>query len=333
MVIDAEFYEKSTLESDFGTVIQVNGNNNITIDDELSEDSKNPVQNKVITAKINLIENDLNNVSKDFNDHKNDFDSRISEIDKLQKLQGGKIFALEEGKQDKLVLDELPAKNSTKFVNSGGVYNGLQNLNNQISDTLTYFEQYMDVKHVSKEDFGEIDKVLDGIIEIQEDLRDGNISVSDSTDVTIAEITLEEDTVSIEITSETFTDISKVKDLIITFQIAKATTKSTKPLYMRFKNADVASDNPVVAVIGNTSGGWAHDGYILKGIFYSSCVGANRMCIAPYNLGANGQIAVDLCTTINVAPVKISAITIAPSLATELIPKGSIIKIEGRVTK
>lgn len=62
---------------------------NITVDSQLSLDSTNPVQNKVITERIIELEND---------------------------------------KQDKLTIDETPTQNSENPISSGGVYDMFENI-------------------------------------------------------------------------------------------------------------------------------------------------------------------------------------------------------------
>lgn len=183
-------------------------------------------------------------------------------------------------------------------------------LSNYIVGQIISFEERADTKYVLKEE-------LDGT------------ETGGYADVTIADITLDEDAASVKITSETFADISKVRDLIITFAIAKPIESNTaeNPLYVKF-NAVTA------AVIGKQASGWAHNSYILNGTVTSFCIGTNRMCIAPMVFGANNIITYDLNTVKNLLPATLNSIEIVPANPQGLsITKGSVIKIEGRVAK
>lgn len=150
-------------------------------------------------------------------------------------------------------------------------------------------------------------------------------------DVTIADITLEEDVVSIDITRDDFADVDKVTDLIITFEIAIpnpiSSNTATNPLYVKFNGI-------TAAVIGKQVSGWAHEKYVLNGTLVSLNIGTSRMCIAPTALGANNTINYALGTVKNLLPATLNSIEIVPANPSELpIPAGSKIKIEGRVTK
>ena len=115
----------------------------IAVDTELSDTSTNPVQNKVITERIIALEND---------------------------------------KQDKLVLDELPTENSANFVNSGGIAAEFKNFSTgydqYIDNMLDQFEQEMDKKHVLKEEFNslstEFSEILAGLHTYAETLKGGD---------------------------------------------------------------------------------------------------------------------------------------------------------------
>ena len=154
-------------------------------------------------------------------------------------------------------------------------------------------------------------------------------------DVTIDDITLEEDTLSIEITSTTFADINKVTDLIITFEVAKPAEGNTadNPLYVRFNGS-------LAAVIGKTANGWANTGYIMQGKLFSTQVKDVRICLAQHTLAANGTSGYTMQTTLNPLSSVINSIQIIPYYNTDnkedtvyLIPKGTKVKIVGRVVK
>ena len=223
------------------------------------------------------------------------------------------IFATREelkAKQDKLTFDGTPTKDSQNPVTSDGVYAEFYEFSTAYDQIIANVKS--ECKQYTDEQIGDIETGASGYA-----------------DVTIAEITLEDDTASIKITSDTFADIDKVTDFIITFEIAKPTESNTasNPLYVKFNGI-------TSAVIGRQVSGWAHNSYILNGTVASFCIGTSRMCIAPTALGANGTINYALGTVKNLLPATLNSIEIVPANPSELpIPAGSKIKIEGRVTK
>ena len=144
--------------------------------------------------------------------------------------------------------------------------------------------------------------------------------------------TLEEDAVSIEIDEEDFPDLKAVRDLIIIFQIAKPTVSNASDNVLNITfNEHIAA---AIGKNGSNSGGWAHSGHTLTGTLASFCVGNCRICIAPTTLGANKDILYTVGVSKNILPSAISSIIIAPTKAIDLaIPKGSYIRIVGRVAK
>lgn len=88
------------------------GGGGITINSQLSTTSINPVQNKVITAALNLKQDILT------------FDSMPTAGSSNPVTSGGVAAALV-GKQDTLTFDNVPTANSDNPVNSGGVKSAL----------------------------------------------------------------------------------------------------------------------------------------------------------------------------------------------------------------
>lgn len=104
------------------------GGGNITVDSQLSTTSKNPVQNKVVTAALENLTQSTDTLGKAFFDHKQQYEARIEGMDELQAQHAQKIFNLETNKQDKLTFDTTPTKGSQNPVTSGGIYNALSNM-------------------------------------------------------------------------------------------------------------------------------------------------------------------------------------------------------------
>ena len=163
------------------------GGGNITVDSQLSTTSKNPVQNKVITNRINEFYNE-------FDTHKKKYEGVVDGFDKVQASHAQRIESLEKSKQDKLTFDEYPTENSKNPVTSSGVEKAIQDLaqaqNTYLENTLTQFEQDMDNKHASKEDLqaidehisnyeGKVDENIDRLNDLDSDVEIINTQIGD----------------------------------------------------------------------------------------------------------------------------------------------------------
>ena len=166
----------------------------------------------------------------------------------------------------------------------------------------------------------------------KEDLKNMDVASPNRLE-TIAEILLEEDVVSIDMTRDDFADVDKVTDLIIRCEIPKIEVGNTadNPLYIRLGGI-------TAAVIGSQANGWAYGGTAnvpaVEGTIFSPVVASARVCIFPSTFSANGTSAITAQFLKNQLAGRITSIQIVPNKPTICpIPAGSKIKIEGRVTK
>ena len=153
MIIDAKFEEQGEIEADFGTVYSGVGGN-ITVDSALSITSTKPVQNKVVTRKLNEIDTVIEGQSKQITDLGNNKQNKLKAGANITIGNDGTIsatgggtgdtsdFATKEeleAKQDKLVrgenLDDAPTQDSIKPVTSGGVYGYINGIANTLLET------------------------------------------------------------------------------------------------------------------------------------------------------------------------------------------------------
>ena len=134
MIIDATFEEQSELQADFGIIKKMGG---IDVDNELSLSSENPVQNKVVTARIE-------DFYDEFDTHKRKYEGTVDAFDDVLQNHAQLFQSIAESKQDKLTFDEIPTKNSTNPVTSGGLFNKFNEVYARIDDAITECKEYAD---------------------------------------------------------------------------------------------------------------------------------------------------------------------------------------------